>query len=109
MRYDEALRLWGAARMDEWKAEQNARTERQPWSRGELFTKTDPDEVAVSFQMQSHYSDSNALEPRVHIYDGGSGYYTEVPGEKFDLHAFLREVVEAAGGTITFDPEHRLG
>lgn len=92
MRHDEALREWGARRLEKAYP-------------GEVIER-DTVEVVFEFEEGYAYSEYTAEDARAEMRITGRsrrGVVTSqwIPAEQFNFAAVLAEVVEAGGGTVT--------
>lgn len=121
MNYDEAIARWGAARLDAWKKKQLERSRSSAWRTKEqraedaerFATPTDPARVYVDFKFEDEGSsccDPHAtgtvaelrIEERVWSHLGTQERNrVSIEAAEFDFNTVFREVVLAAGGTVT--------
>lgn len=104
MEYDLAVRTWGAKKLTE-------KIKDDPYYRARATTPVDPADVTVEWQYDEGYnccggrdSDcycSQATAGMAHISISAPGVAAHVDAEDFDFVEVLREIVEAAGGTVT--------
>lgn len=86
MNYEDALKAWGSVRLKQAG-----------------YDAFDPDTVTVNmvFQEAGGYSEYTQWDARADVVISADRGYVEIPIEDFDLGGVLREILEAADGTVT--------
>lgn len=113
MRYDQALQLWGARKLDEWAETKAANLAAwSPWPGNQVekvrYEPVDPATVTVSFEFDegAHYGGSQDYSASASVRITGTGtdqqwHDLHIEPAKFNFAAVLGEIVAVADGTIT--------